>query len=101
MSLRLKAFSSPATSEGSNTLSPAGLRKDLDPQQPTRSRYDVCEMSGLADVHVYKALKSRQELPKQAGRKPARSRLLWLLEKRLALLTTTSHPLSTATCIRR
>ncbi len=47
MSLRLKAFSCPATSESSNTLSPAGLRKDLDPQQPTPSRYDVCEMSGL------------------------------------------------------
>ncbi len=47
MSLRLKAFPCPATSEGSNTLSPAVLRKGTDTQQPTQSHYEVCEMSGL------------------------------------------------------
>ncbi len=46
--MRLKAFPCPATSEGSNTLSPAVLRKGFDTQQSTQSRYEVCEMSGLA-----------------------------------------------------
>ena len=64
MSLRLKAFSCPATSESSNTLSPAGLRKDLDPQQPTPSRYDVCEMSGL----VMDASCKYIDLPVRSGR---------------------------------
>ncbi len=47
MSLLLKAFPCPATSEGSDTLSPAVLRIVTDTQQPTQSRYEVCEMSGL------------------------------------------------------
>ena len=50
MSLRLKAFPCPATSEGSDTLSPAVLRIVTDTQQPTQSRYEVCEMSGLAPM---------------------------------------------------
>ena len=47
MSTAPQGFSCPATSESSNTLSPAGLRKDLDPQQPTPSRYDVWFTVGI------------------------------------------------------
>ena len=47
MSLRLKAFPCPPTSEGPDTLSPAGLQKGFDTQQSTQSRNEVCEMSGL------------------------------------------------------
>ena len=48
--MRIKAFPCPATSEGSNTLSTAVLRKSFDTQQSTQSRYEMCEMSGLAHV---------------------------------------------------
>ncbi len=48
ISPRAKDFPRPATSEGPNTLSTAALRKDIGTQQSTPSRYEVCEMSGLA-----------------------------------------------------
>ena len=47
ISLRLKAFPCPATSEGSNTLSPAVLWKGTDTQQPTLSRYEVWFTVGI------------------------------------------------------
>ncbi len=50
ISPHLKAFSCPATSEGSNTLSPAGLRKSYDMQRSTPSRYEVCEITGPVGV---------------------------------------------------
>ena len=39
----VNALPCPATSEGPNTLSPAVLRKGIDRQRSTPSRYEVCE----------------------------------------------------------